>query len=224
MSKFLIKDEKKNMSNINIVENSDEQNLVGTSKMGGNEKFKRFGLHLSTSEGYDGIEALQLDDRKKRPRTAFTATQIKCLETEFEKNKYLSVAKRLQLSKTLKLTETQIKIWFQNRRTKWKRKYTNDLEMLAQQYYSSMGSLAPHPFFLGDQLWLFNWSTGSYQHPFHLPGSTLNYSDNSDLTASYRVEPVPEGYHVGYKITSPEMYYATYRKPPPLMDVRENRM
>ncbi|CAB0007993.1 unnamed protein product, partial [Nesidiocoris tenuis] len=46
-------------------------------------------------------------DRKKRPRTAFTAAQIKALETEFESNKYLSVAKRSQLSKTLKLTETQ---------------------------------------------------------------------------------------------------------------------
>lgn len=48
------------------------------------------------------------EDRKKRPRTAFTAAQIKSLEAEFEKNKYLSVAKRCQLSKTLKLTETQV--------------------------------------------------------------------------------------------------------------------
>ena len=50
------------------------------------------------------------DDRKKRPRTAFTAAQIKALESEFEKNKYLSVSKRMQLSKQLKLTETQVKI------------------------------------------------------------------------------------------------------------------
>jgi BarH-like protein len=48
------------------------------------------------------------DDRKKRPRTAFTAAQIKALEQEFERNKYLSVSKRLQLSKHLKLTETQV--------------------------------------------------------------------------------------------------------------------
>ena len=48
------------------------------------------------------------DDRKKRPRTAFTAAQIKALEQEFERNKYLSVSKRLQLSKQLKLTETQV--------------------------------------------------------------------------------------------------------------------
>ena len=48
------------------------------------------------------------EDRKKRPRTAFTAAQIKALENEFEKNKYLSVSKRMQLSKQLKLTETQV--------------------------------------------------------------------------------------------------------------------
>lgn len=52
-----------------------------------------------------------LDDRKKRPRTAFSAAQIKALETEFERGKYLSVAKRTALAKQLHLTETQIKIW-----------------------------------------------------------------------------------------------------------------
>ncbi|KYQ52919.1 BarH-like 1 homeobox protein [Trachymyrmex zeteki] len=103
------------------------------------------------------VAAISDDERKKRPRTAFTATQIKSLEAEFERNKYLSVAKRLQLSKNLKLTETQIKIWFQNRRTKWKRKYTNDVELFAQQYYSSLGIPAPRPIFVGDRLWFFNY-------------------------------------------------------------------
>ncbi|KAG6802557.1 homeobox protein ceh-19 [Apis mellifera caucasica] len=112
------------------------------------------------------------DERKKRPRTAFTAAQIKSLEAEFERNKYLSVTKRLQLSKSLKLTETQIKIWFQNRRTKWKRKYTNDVELLAQQYYSSLGIPAPRPIFVEDRLWFFNYPTqlqpGAPIFPQHL--------------------------------------------------------
>ena len=49
------------------------------------------------------------DDRKKRPRTAFSAAQIKALEGEFERGKYLSVAKRTNLAKNLSLTETQVK-------------------------------------------------------------------------------------------------------------------
>lgn len=48
------------------------------------------------------------DDRKKRPRTAFSASQIKSLESEFEKGKYLSVAKRTILARQLNLTETQV--------------------------------------------------------------------------------------------------------------------
>jgi BarH-like protein len=48
------------------------------------------------------------EDRKKRARTAFTAAQVKQLEAEFEKSKYLSVSKRFQLAKTLMLTETQV--------------------------------------------------------------------------------------------------------------------
>lgn len=97
------------------------------------------------------------DDRKKRPRTAFSASQIKALETEFERGKYLSVAKRTALAKQLHLTETQIKIWFQNRRTKWKRKYTADVESLASHYYAQLGigGLA-RPMVVGDRLWLFS--------------------------------------------------------------------
>ena len=59
-----------------------------------------------------GLNNISDDERKKRPRTAFTASQIKSLEAEFERNKYLSVAKRLQLSKILKLTETQVIYFF----------------------------------------------------------------------------------------------------------------
>lgn len=73
---------------------------------------------------------------KKRPRTAFTTDQIKVLESEFQKGKYLSVVRRMELSKLLELSETQIKIWFQNRRTKWKRKLAAEMDYaIAAQGY-----------------------------------------------------------------------------------------
>merc|ERR1712215_291312 len=60
-----------------------------------------------------------------------------------------------------------------NRRTKWNRKYTNDLELVAQQYYSTLGVLAPRPMFLGDRLWLFGPNgTGVPLPPAQVP--TLN--------------------------------------------------
>lgn len=90
------------------------------------------------------------------------------METEFERGKYLSVAKRTALAKSLHLTETQIKIWFQNRRTKWKRKYSSDVETLASHYYSQLGigGLA-RPMVVGDRLWLFS------QTPHGPPASLL---------------------------------------------------
>ncbi|CAB3998238.1 homeobox ceh-19-like, partial [Paramuricea clavata] len=79
---------------------------------------------------------------KKRKRTAFSSHQIKVLEQEFENNRYLSVCRRMELAAGLKLSETQIKIWFQNRRTKWKRKLAADREMaLAQSHYAIHSSL-----------------------------------------------------------------------------------
>uniref|UniRef100_A0A1Q3EYP0 Putative muscle segmentation homeobox n=1 Tax=Culex tarsalis TaxID=7177 RepID=A0A1Q3EYP0_CULTA len=59
--------------------------------------------------------------RKKKARTTFTGRQIFELEKQFEVKKYLSSSERTEMAKLLNVTETQVKIWFQNRRTKWKK-------------------------------------------------------------------------------------------------------
>ena len=59
--------------------------------------------------------------KARRVRTAFTYEQLVALENKFRQTRYLSVCERLALALALRLTETQVKIWFQNRRTKWKK-------------------------------------------------------------------------------------------------------
>lgn len=57
-----------------------------------------------------------IDRNERKPRQAYSQIQLEKLEAEFKNDKYLSVSKRLDLSKCLNLTEVQIKTWFQNRR------------------------------------------------------------------------------------------------------------
>uniref|UniRef100_A0A914RPF2 Homeobox domain-containing protein n=1 Tax=Parascaris equorum TaxID=6256 RepID=A0A914RPF2_PAREQ len=68
----------------------------------------------------------------RKPRQAYSTGQLEQLENEFKNDKYLSVSKRVDLSRSLNLTETQIKTWFQNRRTKWKKQLTASLRELCK--------------------------------------------------------------------------------------------
>ena len=54
--------------------------------------------------------------KQRKARTAFTDHQLQTLETTFERQKYLSVQDRMELAAKLRLTDTQVKTWYQNRR------------------------------------------------------------------------------------------------------------
>ncbi|XP_071530497.1 uncharacterized protein [Panulirus ornatus] len=98
--------------------------------------------HVLSRQGSPGSPAEDGDEdagsgpppckKQRKARTAFTDNQLQTLEKSFERQKYLSVQDRMELAAKLNLTDTQVKTWYQNRRTKWKRQTAVGLELLAE--------------------------------------------------------------------------------------------
>ncbi|XP_022708565.1 homeobox protein abdominal-A-like [Varroa jacobsoni] len=70
---------------------------------------------------------------KKHTRPTFSGHQIYVLEKTFEQTKYLAGPERAKLAYALGMSESQVKVWFQNRRTKWRKKHAAEMASVKQQ-------------------------------------------------------------------------------------------
>ncbi|CAK9810218.1 Homeobox protein B-H1 [Anthophora quadrimaculata] len=118
------------LRNSNLDEDSDASHHDGASvtSNGGKEDD-------SKSSSSNTLSSAQ-SKKQRKARTAFTDHQLQTLEKSFEQQKYLSVQDRMELAAKLQLTDTQVKTWYQNRRTKWKRQTLTSFEIIAENNFA----------------------------------------------------------------------------------------
>ena len=125
----------------------------------------------------DSISSNDDDDdgyrRKKKVRTAFSREQVTELEKKFQEKKYLSSGERGELAEQLRLSDMQVKTWFQNRRMKHKRQ-TEEAEMeLKSPRYHPYSPFVPYSSFYG-----------------YMPAMSYNKPDSSSNTSAlYNYSP-----------------------------------
>ncbi|KAM3606717.1 uncharacterized protein V6R79_021925 [Siganus canaliculatus] len=128
---------------------------------------------MSEERQTDGADK-QGSSAKKKTRTVFSRSQVYQLESTFDMKRYLSSSERACLASSLQLTETQVKTWFQNRRNKWKRQLSAELEA-ANMAHASAQTLVGMPLVFRDNSLLRVPVPRSiaFPTPLYYPGSNL---------------------------------------------------
>eukprot|EP00794_Sanderia_malayensis_P003725 gene3725-4246_t len=150
-----------------------------------------FSQQMDSDEDLDASQDKQNKSTRK-PRTIFNSFQLRELNRAFDRTHYLSLPERGELALALGLTQTQVKIWFQNRRSKYKKllKSTGG-QMLGsplaanvsptiwdynkQLYGSTMGHYSPASIHSSNQMqspeWYYKMSYGNHDTVFNYPQS-----------------------------------------------------
>ncbi|KAF3693703.1 Homeobox protein Nkx-2.5 [Channa argus] len=120
----------KSLQEMDMVKDGKSASFEETSRKVNSEEF---------SPPAEASERIKTEDperprprRRRKPRVLFSQAQVYELERRFKQQRYLSAPERDHLAGVLKLTPTQVKIWFQNRRYKCKRqRQDQSLEMVS---------------------------------------------------------------------------------------------
>ncbi|GCC35745.1 homeobox protein Nkx-2.3 [Chiloscyllium punctatum] len=132
--------------------------------------------------------------QRRKPRVLFSQAQVFELERRFKQQRYLSAPEREHLANTLKLTSTQVKIWFQNRRYKCKRqRQDKSLEIAGHHHPPPPRRVAVpvlvrdgKPCIAGSQSYTSPYSVGANAYAYNgYPGSYGSYGGAPAYNANY---------------------------------------
>ncbi|XP_064552336.1 homeobox protein Nkx-6.1 [Drosophila montana] len=84
-------------------------------------------MSANLSQSHQHHPSSDKDGKKKHTRPTFSGQQIFALEKTFEQTKYLAGPERAKLAYALGMSESQVKVWFQNRRTKWRKRHAAEM-------------------------------------------------------------------------------------------------
>lgn len=84
-------------------------------------------MFSAAAQGHSVCGERETDGKRKHTRPTFSGHQIFALEKTFEQTKYLAGPERTRLAYSLGMTESQVKVWFQNRRTKWRKRHAAEI-------------------------------------------------------------------------------------------------